>query len=166
MRKLDFNEFKSAQFQAHVFESSVEKANFSSKMFIRRFMQSEDALMFYDKTVLIISEDYMNVIDRLNETYKETENFEKYSKDEMYFIGYVYAAICFLYDMTPKMVYKKFNASKIREYYNIYHTFDIEEAAERMMENIGFKKVDYNVKGKKILRELILEENTKKYNKS
>ena len=44
------------------------------------------------------------------------------------------------------------------KYHDIYHTFDIEEAAERMMENVGYEKKDYTVEGVKILRRLVEEE--------
>ena len=43
------------------------------------------------------------------------------------------------------------------KYYYIYHTFDPEYAAERMMENIGYNE-DYDQKGLELLKELISKE--------
>ena len=42
MRKLDFNEYKICQIQGRLFEKSIECSKFSSPMFIRRFMTSEE----------------------------------------------------------------------------------------------------------------------------
>ncbi len=58
-----------------------------------------------------------------------------------------------LYDLRPKLVYKLFSAKKIREYYVIYHTYDIEQAAERMIENIGFE-TDINKRAYELLKKL------------
>lgn len=48
-----------------------------------------------------------------------------------------------------------FPAIEIVKYYKIYHTFDIEEAAERMMENIGYVEQDYTSRGVEIYKKLI-----------
>ena len=158
MRNLDYNEFKLCQLQAKLFESSYDLSHFSSSMFIRRFMTSDYAKSFYDKSFLVVSYDLNNIIYDLNNSYQASKNKTLYTKNELYWIGYIYLALCFLYEINPKKVYKLFNGLEIVKYYNIYHTFDIEEAANRMMDNINYINEDYTTRGVKILRRLILEE--------
>ena len=162
MRKLDFNEYKICQIQGRLFEKSIECSKFSSPMFIRRFMTSEYAKTFANKSYLIgnINED--EIIDELNIKYQSSTKKPMYTVNEMYWIGYVYASISFLYEMSPKQVYKLFSAKEIVKYYNIYHTFGIEEASERMMESIGYENVNYTKRGVEILKRLYLLDELKK----
>lgn len=157
MRKLNNAEYKSAQLQGELFEMSLDKAAFSSPMFIRRFMMSEYALGFIDKSYLVSSTSNEELITRLNEQYKSSTRRPLYSHNEMYWIGYIYAALCFLYSLNPKTAYKLFPARVIREYHNIYHTFDIEQAAERMMENAGVS-TDINERAYLVLKKLMVRE--------
>lgn len=159
MRKLDFNEFKTSQMLASLFEKSIENSNFSSPMFIRRFMTSDFTKFFEDKSILSISTTIENIIEDLNTKYKASTKKPMYTKNEMYWIGYIYSALSLLYDLSLKRVYKLFPSKEIVKYYNIYHTFDIEEAAERMMENIGYTKENYTQKGLAILKKLHLLDN-------
>ncbi len=162
MRKLDFNEYKTSQMLASLFEKSIDDANFSSPMFIRRFMVSDFSKCFEDKSILVVSTTIDNIIEDLNVKYMASTKNPMYTKNEMYWIGYIYSALSLLYDLSLKRVYKLFPPKEIVKYYNIYHTFDIEEAAERMMENIGYTKEDYTQKGKAILKKLYLLDKLKK----
>ncbi len=154
MRKLDFNEYKLCQILGRVFERSIDLSTLSSLLFIRRFMTSEEAKCFFDKTYLTLSSNEEDIIYELNKKFASSSRKETLTKNEMYWIGYIYGALSFLYELPGKSVYRLFPAKEIVRYYNIYHTFGIEEAAERMMENIGYKKVDFTEKGVQIMRRL------------
>lgn len=158
MRKLDYNEYKVSQMTAHLFEDSIGRANFSSPMFIRRFMTSDFPYSFQDKSILFTSSTTDDIIEELNIKYKPSTKKPMYSKNQMYWIGYIYSAISFLYDLSYKSVYKFFPSKEIISYYNIYHTFDIEEAAERMMENIEYTIESNTKRGVEILRKLCFED--------
>ena len=162
MRKLDYNEFKLCQILGRIFEKSIELSNLSSSMFIRRFMTYEGTKCFFDKSYLSLSNNDEDIIYELNNAYSETKNKTVYTKNQMYWIGYIYGALSYLYDLSSKTIYKLFPAKEIVKYYNIYHTFDIEEAAERMMENINYVKEDYNIRGILISKRLILLDDLKK----
>lgn len=161
MRKFDFNEYKSCQMLASLFEESVDKANFGSSMFIRRFMMSSYTSYFEDKSILSLTLSNYDIIEELNNKYKHSSKKDMYTKSQMYWIGYIYLGISLLYEISLKSVYKIFPSKEIVKYYNIYHTFGIEEAAERMMENIGYKKIDYTTKGVELLKRLYLLDNLK-----
>ena len=154
MRKLDFNEYKLCQILGSIFEKSTDLSSFSSLMFVRRFMMSPETSCFFDKSYLTLSTNEEDIIKDLNEKYETSKEKKVLSKDKMYWIGYIYGALSFLYDLSGKAVYKLFPAKEIVKYYNIYHTYGIEEAAERMMENIGYKSKDFTTSGVQILKRL------------
>lgn len=158
MRKLDFVEYKTCQIHATIFEKSIELAHFSSPMFIRRFMMCDELTESFDKkSYLMLSNNEEDLIYELNQKYKSSTKDVMYSPDEMYWIGYIYQALVYLYNKTSKQIYKLFPAKQIIKYYPTYHTFDIEEAAERMMENVGItiEVTDYTKKGVRILQRLL-----------
>lgn len=155
MRKLDYNEFKICQILGRIFEKSIELSALSSPMFIRRFMNYGGNKCFFDKSYLLISSNLEDIIYELNDLYSKSLVKIVYTKEEMYWIGYIYGALVFLYDLSPKKVYKLFPAKEIVKYYKIYHTFDIEEAAMRMMENINYEVEDLTKRGVAIYKELI-----------
>lgn len=156
MRKLDYHEYKSCQFMGRVFEKSLTNCDFSSPMFIRRFMNSDVNELFYTTKIMLSNYTEEEIVNEIIKTYPNSESSNKilYSQNEMYWIGYVYLAIAFLYNLSLKNVYKLINASEIRKKYPAGHTFDIEEAAERIMEGINYQKEDYIKKGTELLRRL------------
>ncbi len=156
MRKLDYHEFKSCQFMGRVFEKSLTMCNFSSPMFIRRFMNSDINKLFSTTNIMLTNYTEEEIVEEIIKAYPNSESSNRilYSQNEMYWIGYIYLAIAFLYNLTLKNVYKLINANEIRKKYPAGHTFDIEEAAERIMEGINYQKVDYMKKGTELLRRL------------
>lgn len=159
MKKMSSRDFSLCRFQGKVFEKSLDYTNSSSLIFIRRFMLSSLAEKFDDKTILLLPTDANSCIDDLDEEYGKTNYGKtKLSKNEMFWIGYIYRAICILFNLSSKKVFSLFNAREIVKYYYVYHTFDIEEAAERMMENIGYEKKDINQEAYKLMKKLMVRE--------
>lgn len=161
MRKLDINEFKICQILGRIFLSSRTLSHLSSPMFIRRFMNYEGSRCFFDKSYLSSSNNEEEVILELNDLYEPSHNKILYGEKEMYWIGYIYGAISFLYQLSPKTVYALFPSKEIISYYPIYHTFDVEEASERMMENIGYEEKDYVSRGVAIYKKLLMMDKLK-----
>ncbi len=155
MKPLEPIEIKLCQLQAKIFEESVKKTNYSSPVFIRRFMFSNIAKSFDDKQFLFQTVSSDEVFDLLDEEYGISNYGKtKYTEDQMFWIGYIYRCISIKYNLTSKTVYNMFNARDIVKHYNIGHTFDIVQAAERMMESIDYND---NIQEKSIayMRELI-----------
>ena len=167
MMPLNYNELKLCQLQAKIFELSVSLTNYSSPIFIRRFMLSNFAKSFDNKSYLNQANNIEDAFEILDDEYGIINyGKSKYTKDEMYWIGYIYRAISIRFNYSSKYVYKLFPANIIINYYPIYHTFDIVEAAERMIEE---KEVDLSSnqeKALKYLRKMILEEPGNNYNKA
>ena len=163
MRKLDFNDIKLCQFQGKLFEESLTRTNTSSSIFIRRFMYSNLATKLDDKSFITLSLDIQDCFNEINQEFGESNYGKiKYTKEQMFWIGYIYRSISILYKLPSKQVFKLLNTKEIIKYYDIYHTFDIVQASEKIMENIGYETKDYTEEGIKILKRLILKEKLEK----
>lgn len=139
MKPLTSLEILLCQSQAKIFEASVDNTCYSSAIFIRRFMYSSIGKSFDDKLFLYRTESIEDVFDLMDEEFGESSYGKiKYTKDQMFWIGYIYRVISIKYNLSSKSVYKLFNGQDIVKYYNICHTFDAVDAAERMMESIKY----------------------------
>jgi len=159
MKKLDFNERKLCQIQGKIFEESIEKLECSSLIFIRRFMNSSLSTKFDDYSFLVMALDINDCFDEIEKEYGFSSYGKiKYTKNEIFWIGYVYRAISIIYKLSSKKVFGLFNAKEIVKYYNIYHTFDIEQAVEKMMESIDYQVIDLGNETYKHLKKLMIRE--------
>lgn len=85
MTPLSYIELKLCQAQAKIFEASVTKTNYSSPIFIRRFVYSSIAESFDDKVYLYRSDTIEEVFHILDEEFGESRYGEiKYSPDQMF----------------------------------------------------------------------------------
>ncbi len=163
MKKLDFNERKLCQIQGKIFEESIEKVECSSLIFIRRFMKSNLSTKLDDYSFLVMALDINDCFYEIENEYGSSSYGKiKYSKNEMFWIGYIYRALSIIYKLPSREVFKLFNSKEIVTYYNIYHTFDIEQAAERMMENINYHIPDLDKDAYKLLKKLMIREKLEK----
>ena len=154
--KLETVDLKLCQIQGKIFEESIGSLNCSSQVFIRRFMNSKVAKSFDDKSYLAQTSSIRDVYDELEEEYGAfSYGKEKFSMNEMHWIGYVFRCMSIAYGLSSKQIYKMFPSNDVRSYYFIYHTFDIVEAAERMLETKGYDFSSVTDKGKKIYRRLL-----------
>ena len=162
MKPLDSLEIILCRMNAKLFSESVEKTEYSSPVFIRRFMISTLARSFDNKSYMFQSCYYDDCFDMLDEEFgKSTYGTKKFTKDQMFWIGYMYRCIAIKYNLTSKVVYKLFNASEIVKYYNIGHTFDVVDFAERMMESIHYDTSSNYEKSLRLMRKLWEQEKQK-----
>ena len=86
---------------------------------------------------------------------------EKYSTEELYWIGYIYRYWCYTRELTSKQVYKIIKPKELRSLYFPYHSLDPKQAIDRILEAKDIDESDYTKRGVEILRRIIEE----KYNK-
>lgn len=164
MTPLTSIEIKLCQAQAKIFELSVNKTNYSSLIFIRRFMFSQIAKSMDDFVYLYQTDTISDAFNVLDEEFgKSSYGKTKYSEDQMYWIGYIYRCLAIKYKLSSKNVYRLFKADQIVKYYNICHTFDIVDAAERMMNSINYENTPIEDKAYNVMKRLIYTEKLKKY---
>lgn len=135
MRDIDSIGLDSSSFQAKVFEESIDNTLCSSPIFIRRYMNSDFAYRL-DKSGLLIEPTMpSDVFRELDEEYnKSTYGKEKYTYEEMYWIGYIYRYWAYTYKLTSKHLYKLIKPSELRDVYYPYHSLDPKMAIERICE--------------------------------
>ena len=124
--------------QAEAFENSIEKMDTSSEIFIRRFMKSEIAKRFDNESVLESNIQANDVLELINEEYGISNyGSVKYTRNEIYWIGYIYRYFAFTYEMTSAQVYKIVKPKELRGLFLPYHTMNPDQAIERILEAKG-----------------------------
>ncbi len=138
MKKIDKDGLVLCELQAKAFELSSEKIESSSAIFIRRFMNSEVARNMDSDDFLHFNIGAKNMLDRINEEYGVSQyGSEKYTKDELYWMGYIYRYFAYTYDISSKQVYKIIKSKELRNLFLAYHTMDPKEAIARILEAKG-----------------------------
>lgn len=157
MKTIDKDGLLLCDIQANVFEMSINRYECSSEIFIRRFANSKIAEYFDCGIVLNESYSEYNILDLLEEEYNGlTYGKNKYTKNEMYWIGYIYRYFCYTYDVSMKRAYKLMPPKELRSVYLPYHTLDCKQAIERILEakNISFDPEEITKRGVILLREI------------
>ena len=155
MNKLDHDLLLLSRMQGRIFELSLSDKE-SSPVFIRRFMNSDVAGRMDRGFFLNTSQSERQVINEINEQYGYGDfGQEKYTEDELYWIGYVYRYWAYFYGMSSSVIYRIAPASKMRQVYPAYHSLDPAMAAERIMEAAGYKPLSSDEEKNKKLQEMI-----------
>lgn len=159
MRKMDEIGLKLCKMQAEVFEASFIKMECSSLIFMRRFMYSQVARRMDGEGFLFESCDVNQILEEINAEFGiSSYGKEKYSRNELYWIGYIYRYWSYAYQKTSKQVYKIMKPQELRSLYYPYHSLDPAQAIERILEAKGMDENDLTARGVKIMREIMKKE--------
>lgn len=138
MRKISKDGVILCTLQAETFEKSVEKMGTSSEIFIRRFMKSEIAKRFDNESILESNIQANDILELIDEEYGISNyGSVKYTRNEMFWIGYIYRYFAFTYNMTSAQIYKIVKPKELRDLFLPYHTMDPAQAIERILEAKG-----------------------------
>lgn len=101
-------------------------------------MNSQVAKEFDNLSVLDTNIYEKDILIRLDEEYG-VSNYGKvrYTKNEMFWIGYIYRYFSYTYQKTSKQVYKIIKPKELRGLFLPYHTMDPAQAIERILEAKG-----------------------------
>ncbi len=126
------------ELQAKAFKLSQEFMQTSSAIFIRRFMNSEVASSMDNDVFLQHNIGEKALLDRINEEYGISQyGSEKYTKNELYWIGYIYRYYVYTYKISSRQAYKIIKPKELRALYLPYHTMDAKTAIVRILESKG-----------------------------
>ena len=140
MKKMDKDGLLLCDLQGNTFELSLELTATSSEIFMRRFMYIKVAKTLDNESVLQMNIQPKDIIKRIEEEYKESKyGSVKYTKNEMYWIGYLYRYFSYTYELPSTRVYKIVKPKELRGLFLPYHTLSIEQAIERILEAKGIK---------------------------
>lgn len=137
MKRIDSLGLKICGYQAVLFENSIEKTDCSSGIFIRRFMNSDLAKRMDSFGFIFDSLDVSDAISEVENQYgKSAYGTEKFSVEEMHWIGYIYRYWAYVTEKSSKQIYKIMKPEKLRKLYFPYHSLDPMQVVERIMESI------------------------------
>ena len=158
MRKIDSLGLKLCNFQAQLFEESLNKYECSSRIFVRRFMNSDLAKRMDNDGFLFESLTITDALDEIEQQYgTSTYGKEKYTVEEMHWIGYIYRYWSFSYGLTSRQIYKIAKPEQMRKLYFPYHSLDPRQAIDRIIEGTGMETTNeaYSIsRGVEILRKI------------
>ncbi len=150
MKKIDNDGLLLCEIQAKAFELSGSAQNTSSAVFIRRFMNSEVAKQLDNMSVLQSNMQASDILKLIDEEYGRSEyGSDKYSPNELYWIGYIYRYYAYTYEKSSRQVYKTVKPKELRGLFLPYHTMDPAQAIDRMLEAKGLVNDDYNEEKRK-----------------
>lgn len=155
MRAFDENGLRLCRMQAELFVSSTNKLSCSSAIFLRRFMLSKVAARMDQDGFLYESCTEDGILQEIKEEFGVTTyGKEKYSTEELYWIGYLYRYWCYTYEKSSKQVYKLIKPKELRQLYYPYHSLDPAQAIERILEAKTMRDEDFTQRGVEILRRI------------
>lgn len=138
MKKMDKDGLLLCDLQGSAFELSIEIISTSSEIFMRRFMNSKVVKTIDNESILQMNFQPKDIIKQVEEEYKESNyGSVKYTKNEMYWIGYLYRYFSYTYELSSVRVYKIVKPKELRELFLPYHTLSLEQAIERILEAKG-----------------------------
>ena len=165
MRTFDETGLKLCRLQADLFVLSASKLACSSPIFLRRFMRSNAAARMDQDGFMYESYSKEGILQEIEEQFGATDyGKEKFSTEELYWMGYLYRYWCYTYEISSKQVYKQMKPKELRGLYYPYHSLDPAQAIERILEskNIGGEE-DLTQKGVEILRRIMSEKKQQDY---
>ena len=155
MKKFDHTGLLLAEFQGKLFEKSTD-LNYSTAVFIRRFLHSDFLKRMDTNDVTSISLDVNEGIDSIQKQFGDTNYGKiKYSKSAMFWIGYMYRYISYTREVTTKFVMSLFSYSQLNDVYYSFHTQDPEWCVQSLLEMNGLSEdyFDNNIRLKSIVSE-------------
>ena len=105
---------------------------------VQRFMRSRIAKRLDDESVLESNIQAEDILQLVNEEYGFSNyGSVKYTRNEMYWIGYIYRYFVITYELTSMQVYKIVKPKELKGLFLPYHTMDPSQAIERILEAKG-----------------------------
>lgn len=141
MKTIDRDGLLLCELQAKTFELSVDTVAASSAIFVRRFMNSKTAKWLDSGTILASNMQPADLLALVEEQYGPSGyGSEKYTYNEMYWMGYVYRYYAYTYQCSSVSVYKTIKPKELRGLFLPYHTLDPSQAIERILEAKGISE--------------------------
>lgn len=138
MRKMNKDGLLLCELQGKIFELSIDSLDVSSEIFVRRFVNSQTCKLIDSTSILETNIQPKDIIELIEEEYGYSNYGSiKYSKNEMYWIGYLYRYFAFTYELSSLQVYKIVKPKELRSLFFAYHSLSPSQAIERILESKG-----------------------------
>lgn len=155
MRKMDSYGLSLCKFQAELFQKSIEEAECSSPIFIRRFMLSDLAKRMDKEGFLFDAIDVEDALGEIEIQFGPSDYGKiKFEREAIYWTGYIYRYWAYISQISSKHIYKQIKPDELKALYFPYHSLDPEVAIERIKEAKGITEEDDIKRGVEILRKV------------
>jgi len=154
MRKFDHNGLLLAEYQGKLFEASTE-LNCSTGVYIRRFIHSNLLKKLDSNNPASLSLDVKEGINSIMEQFGDTDYGKvKYSKNALFWMGYMYRYISYTREQPTKFIMKLFDYKQMNDVYYSFHTQDPEWSVESLLEinHLTEDVFDNNIRLKQIIK--------------
>lgn len=158
MRDFDHNGLLLAEYQGKLFEKSLE-LNCSTGIFIRRFLHSNLLRELDLNNPSLVSLDVVEGINSITNQFGPADYGKiKFSREALFWIGYMYRYISYTRNHSTKFISKQFNYKQMNAVYYTYHTQDPEWCIRSLLELNGLTEdiFDRNLRLKEIMRKSYL----------
>lgn len=155
MREFDHNGFLLAEYQAKLFEKSAD-LNCSSPVFLRRFLHSDLVNILDENDSTILPLDVNEGIESIMKQFGDTSYGKiKYSKDSLFWMGYMYRYIAYTREQSMGFVMNLFKHQQMNEVYYSFHTQGLEWCISNLLElnNLPEEYFDKNYRLKQVMKE-------------
>ena len=137
MKTFDHDGLLLAEYQGKLFEKSTE-LSCSTAIFLRRFLHSDLLKKMDTNDVTSLSLDVNDGIYSIQNQFGESDYGKNtYSKNAMFWIGYIYRYISYTRGVTTKFVMRIFPYKQLNDVYYSFHTQDPEWCVHSLLEMNG-----------------------------
>lgn len=154
MKQFDHNGLLLAEYQGKLFEKSTE-LGCSTGIFVRRFLHSDLLKKLDENNSANMSLNVHEGIESITEQFGASDYGKiKFSKNAMFWIGYMYRYISYTRDISTGFVSKIFPYRQMNDVYYAFHTQDPEWCVRNLLEMNGLTEAifDPNARLKEIMR--------------
>jgi len=124
-----------AEIEGSLFEYASKKKTCGSSFFIKQFLYSSLAMRMSNVNFLYESSDVPYLYDELSKEKKLNMGKDIYAEPIMYWIGYLIAVIVHVKKIAPSQIYRIIKPKELFISYEAYHSLDIVDAANRIVES-------------------------------
>ena len=137
MKKFDHDGLLLAEYQGKLFEKSTE-LRCSTAVFLRRFLYSDLAKKMDTNEVATLSLDVNEGIESILNQFGESDYGKtKFSKNALFWMGYMYRYLSYTRGVTTKFVMNLFPYKQLNDVYYSFHTQDPEWCVQSLLEMSG-----------------------------
>ena len=155
MNELTYEDRRLCELQARVFEESLRLSADGSAVFVRRFMRSDLARrMDADGAALEFADAEQMVLEVDAEYGGKAYGSEKYSAEEMHWMGYLYRYWCCATGDSSKLAHKTIGARELRALFGGYHSLDAAVAVRRIRDAKGLDDASEVQRGVELLKRI------------
>lgn len=155
MRKFDHDGLLLAEYQGKLFEKSNE-LKCSTAIYLRRFLHSDLLKKLDTNNPSSLSLDVTEGTNSILEQFGDSEYGKvKYSKNSLFWMGYMYRYISYTREQNTKFIMQLFDYKQMNDVYFAFHTQDPEWCIQSLLEmnNRTENIFDNNFRIKQIIKE-------------